>query len=140
MAHMVREVMTSGVTAVQPNATLAEAARLMRDHDIGDVVVARGDNVVGLITDRDIAVRAVAEGADPQNVAAESVCSAPAVTVAPEDSCTDAVRLMRENAVRRLPVVESGGRPVGVVSIGDLARAEDPDSALADISSAQPDR
>jgi CBS domain-containing protein len=140
MAHTVREVMTSGVTAVQPRATLTEVARLMRDHDIGDVVVARGDDVVGVVTDRDITIRAVAEGADPQSVAAESVCSTPAVTVAPEDSCADAVRVMREHAVRRLPVVEQGGRPVGIITIGDLAKSEDPDSALADISAAEPDR
>lgn len=139
MAQTVREVMTAGVTAVQPQASLTEVAKLMRDHDIGDVLVASGDDVVGVITDRDITVRVVAEGVDPQGVAAETVCSGPPATVAPEDDTAEAVRLMREHAVRRLPVV-SEGRPIGVISLGDLAVARDPDSALADISSTEPDR
>lgn len=139
MSQAVREVMTSGVTAVQPKASLVEVARLMRDHDIGDVLVASGDDVVGVITDRDITVRVVAEGTDPESVSAESVCSGPPATVSPEDDAAEAVRLMREHAVRRLPVI-SEGRPVGVVSLGDLAIARDPHSALAEISAAQPDR
>ncbi|GGO95285.1 CBS domain-containing protein [Wenjunlia tyrosinilytica] len=139
MPHAVREVMTMGVTAVQPQASLVEVARLMRDHDIGDVVVARGDDVLGMVTDRDITVRVVAEGTDPQSVSAGAVFSSPAVTISPEDSTYDAARLMRKHAVRRLPVV-ADGRPVGIVTIGDLAQTEEPDSPLADISAAAPTR
>ncbi|GAB2609035.1 CBS domain-containing protein [Streptomyces capparidis] len=140
MAHMVRDLMTAGVTAVRPQASLTEVARLMRDHDIGDVVVARGDDVLGVVTDRDIVVRAVAEGADPHLATAESVCSSPAETVSPEDDAESAARMMREFAIRRLPVVDEDGRPVGIITIGDLAGVEDPSSTLADISSAQPNR
>jgi CBS domain-containing protein len=138
MADFVREVMTPGVVAVRPDASLVEAAQLMRAQDIGDVLVADGQHVVGLLTDRDITVRAVADGTDPLTVSAQAVCTQDPVVVAPDDPVSAAVALMREHAVRRLPVVE-GGMPVGMVSLGDLAEAQDPDSALADISRALPD-
>lgn len=134
----VRDVMTPGVITVRPGASLVEAAQLMRARDIGDVLVADDWRVVGVLTDRDITVRAVAEGVDPLAVSAEAVCSPHPVVVGPDDSAAAAVRLMREHAVRRLPVVEDG-RPVGIVSLGDLALARDPDSALADISRAGAD-
>ncbi|UYQ60316.1 CBS domain-containing protein [Streptomyces peucetius] len=136
MAEIVREVMTAGVAAVRPDASLVEAARLMRDLDIGDVLVADGDRVVGVLTDRDITLRSVAEGADPVGVSAVSACTPDPVCVTPDDSVASAVRLMRTHAVRRLPVVEDG-RPLGVVSIGDLAAVQDPGSALAEISLAE---
>ncbi|MFG3659402.1 CBS domain-containing protein [Streptomyces sp. NPDC047706] len=137
-ADYVREVMTPGVVAVRPDASLVEAAQLMRAQDIGDVVVADGQRVVGVLTDRDITVRAVAEGIDPLTVSAASVCTPDPVMVGPQDPVSTAVALMREKAVRRLPVVEDG-LPVGMVSLGDLALAQDPQSALADISRADPD-
>ncbi|MFJ8074493.1 CBS domain-containing protein [Streptomyces sp. NPDC096176] len=136
MAQLVREVMTAGAAAVRPDASLVEAARLMRDMDIGDVLVAEGDHVVGVLTDRDITLRSVAEGADPAGVSVASACTPDPVCVGPDDAVASAVRLMRTHAVRRLPVVEDG-RPLGVVSIGDLAVAQDPHSALADISLAE---
>ncbi|MDT9695424.1 CBS domain-containing protein [Streptomyces sp. P17] len=138
MADFVRDVMTPGAVAVRPDASLVEAAQLMRAQDIGDVLVADGQRIVGVLTDRDIAVRAVAEGFDPLTVSAESVCTHDPVMVAPQDPVVAAVALMRKHAVRRLPVVEDG-LPVGVVSLGDLAEAQDPDSALADISRAAQD-
>lgn len=130
--------MTSGVAAVQPDASLVEAAQLMRAQDIGDVLVTQDGVLLGVVTDRDITLRAVADGVDPLAVSCRSVCTPEPVCVAPDDDISEAVTLMRANAVRRLPVVENG-TPVGVVSIGDLARAQDPDSALADISRAAPD-
>lgn len=129
--------MTAGAAAVRPDASLVEAAQLMRAQDIGDVLVADGDLLVGVVTDRDITVRAVAEGADPLTVNAETVCTPDPVCVGPDDEVATAVRLMRRHAVRRLPVVEDG-RPLGVVSLGDLAISQDPESALADISRAEP--
>ncbi|PPS72588.1 MULTISPECIES: CBS domain-containing protein [Streptomyces] len=138
MAEYVKDVMTAGVVAVRPDASLVEAAQLMRTQNIGDVVVAEGQDVIGVLTDRDITVRAVADGADPMTVSARTVCTRNPVTVAPDDRVTTAVELMREHAVRRLPVVENG-LPVGIVSLGDVAEAEDPASALADISRAVPD-
>ncbi|MFI6931269.1 CBS domain-containing protein [Streptomyces sp. NPDC050287] len=138
-ADFVKDVMTPGVVAVRPDASLVEAAQLMRAQDIGDVLVADGQHVVGVLTDRDITVRAVADGTDPLTVSAQAVCTPDPVMVAPDDPVSAAVALMRAHAVRRLPVVEDG-LPVGMVSLGDVAEAEDPDSTLADISRAEPDR
>ncbi|MBT2397137.1 CBS domain-containing protein [Streptomyces sp. ISL-100] len=137
MAQFVREVMTAGVAAVRPDASLVEAAQLMRAQDIGDVLVAQDNHLIGVLTDRDIALRAVADGVDPLTVSAQSVCTPAPVCIGPDDEVSTAVTLMRQHAVRRLPVVEDG-RPLGVVSIGDLAEFQDPQSALADISRAAP--
>ncbi|ARX87587.1 CBS domain-containing protein [Streptomyces alboflavus] len=115
----VREVMTPGVAAVRPDASLVEAAQLMRAEDIGGVVVTGGGQVLGVLTDRDITLRAVADGADPLTVSAQSVCTPNPVVVAPDDAVSEALGLMRAHAVHRLPVVEDG-RPVGMLCIGDL--------------------
>jgi CBS domain-containing protein len=138
MADFVREVMTPGVVAVRPDASLVEAAQLMRAQDIGDVLVATDGELVGVLTDRDITLRAVADGADPLTVSAQAVCTPNPVVIGPDDAVSAAVELMRDHAVRRLPVLEDG-HPVGMVSLGDLAVAQDPGSALADISRAEPD-
>ncbi|MER5219449.1 MULTISPECIES: CBS domain-containing protein [Streptomyces] len=138
MAEFVREVMTPGVVAVRPDASLVEAAQLMRAHDIGDVLVSGERSVLGVLTDRDIALRAVADGVDPLTVSAHAVCTPNPVVIGPEDAVSAAVELMREHAIRRLPVVEDG-HPVGMVSLGDLAVSEDPGSALAEISRAAPE-
>ncbi len=130
--------MTPGVVAVRPDASLVEAAQLMRAQDIGDVLVASEGRVLGVLTDRDIALRAVADGADPLTVSAQAVCTPNPVVVTPDEAVSAAIGLMRDHAVRRLPVVEDG-HPVGMVSLGDLALSEDPTSALADISRAAPD-
>ncbi|MFJ2768764.1 CBS domain-containing protein [Streptomyces sp. NPDC087300] len=138
MADFVRDVMTTGVVAVRPDASLVEAAQLMRAQDIGDVLVATDGRVLGVLTDRDITLRAVADGADPLTVSAQAICTPNPVVVTPDDAVSAAVGLMRDHAVRRLPVVEDG-RPVGMISLGDLALTQDPSSALADISGADPD-
>jgi CBS domain-containing protein len=138
MADFVREVMTPDVVAVRPDASLVEAAQLMRAQDIGDVLVAGDGNIFGVLTDRDITLRAVADGVDPLTVSAQSVCTPNPVVIGPNDAVATAVELMREHAIRRLPVVENGD-PIGMVSLGDLAVSQDPDSALAEISRAAPD-
>ncbi|MEC4016962.1 CBS domain-containing protein [Streptomyces sp. H27-D2] len=138
MARFVRDVMTSAVASVRPDASLVEAAQLMRAQDIGDVLVAKDGVLLGVVTDRDIALRAVADGADPLTVSCQSVCTPEPVCVGPDDDLATAATLMRLNAVRRLPVVE-GGHPVGVVSISDVAQAQDPDSVPARIGEAAPD-
>jgi CBS domain-containing protein len=137
MAQSIREIMTADPRTVEPSATLTEAARAMRDDDVGAVLVVDGGTLAGIVTDRDIAVRVVAEGGDPDSTAVSEACTANPVTLSPDQSLDDAVRTMREQDVRRIPVVQDG-RPVGILSIGDLAVEQDTDSALADISAADP--
>jgi CBS domain-containing protein len=136
MARQVKELMAEPVT-VSGDATLTEAARLMRDADIGDVIVADGGRPVGVVTDRDIVVRGIAEEHAPGDTTVADVCTRDLVTVSPDDTIEQAAQLMREVAVRRLAVVE-GDRLVGVISLGDLAIERDESSALADISAADP--
>lgn len=139
MPQTVNEVMTADPRTVEPGDTLVDAARHMRDGDVGAVVVVQEGRVTGILTDRDIVVRAIADGRDPSGTRVGDVASDATVTVTPDQSATDAARLMREHDVRRLVVVQ-GDRAAGIVSIGDLAVALDDESALADISSASPDR
>jgi CBS domain-containing protein len=139
MAQLVRDVMTPNPTALPATSSLVEAALAMRDFDVGDVLVLDNGRVCGIVTDRDIVVRAIANGNYPATVTLGEICSRDLTTLSPTDSVEDAVSLMRQKAIRRLPVVEHG-RPVGIVSLGDLAVEKDPDSALSDISSAPPNR
>jgi CBS domain-containing protein len=137
-SQSIRDVMTPDPQTVRPTAKLSDVARQMRDSDLGAMIVVDATSrVVGIVTDRDIAVRAVADGKDLKTATVSDVLSEDLITVSPTDTVDQAVRLMRERAVRRLPVVEAG-RPVGIVSIGDLAVERDPRSALADISAAPP--
>ena len=137
----IREVMTPSPRTVTPNTSLAAAARVMADDDIGDVLVAESktERLVGIVTDRDIAIRAVAESRDPDTTKVKDVVSSEVVSAAPRDTVQETLELMKGLNVRRLPVVE-GGRAVGVVSLGDLSVETDVGSALADISTAPPDR
>jgi len=138
MPERVSDVMTPDPVALTTDATLRDAATAMRDRDIGDVVVTKPDgSVCGLITDRDIVVRAIAEGRDPSSTTLEDFCSGDLVTVAPEDPVAAAIKAMEDHAVRRLPVMDNGSL-VGIVSIGDLAVQRDPESALGEISAAPP--
>ena len=137
MPQRLHDVMTPNPVALPGSASVHEAARTMRDQDIGDVIVVENHQVCGIVTDRDIVVRTVAEARDPAATTLADICSHALTTVAPTDSVEQAVQLMREKAIRRLPVVEDG-RPVGIVSLGDLAMERDPDSALGEISAAPP--
>lgn len=137
MAQTIRDVMTPNPFTVEAGDPVVLAARTMRESDVGFVVVVDDGDVRGVVTDRDIAVRAVADGKDPNQVKVADICSGEVVTLEPDASVEDAARLMREKAVRRVPVVE-GSTPVGVVALGDLAVEEDPESALADVSAAPP--
>ena len=108
----------------------------MRDREIGDVLVVREDgSLCGLVTDRDLVVRGLAEGLDPTSAAIEDICNHDPVTISSDQSAEDAVKMMREHNIRRLPVVD-GGDLVGIISLGDLAIEKDPKSVLADISKA----
>ena len=133
MAQKIQDVMTPNPTVLEATTPLPDAARTMRDSGIGDVLVSKEGELCGIVTDRDIVVRGVAEITDLGSARLGDVCSRDLTTVRPGDGVEDAVRLMRERSLRRLPVVD-GGRPVGIVSIGDLAIEQDPNSALADIS------
>jgi CBS domain-containing protein len=136
----IRDVMTADPVSLPTSASLVDAARAMRESDIGDVIVLDDDaKVCGIVTDRDIVVRALADGREASATTLADICTRDLETLSPEDSASDAVRLMSSKAIRRVPVVEDG-KPVGIVSIGDLAIEQDPDSALADISEAKPNR
>jgi CBS domain-containing protein len=139
MARTVEEIMTRDPRTVNASDPVTEAARAMRDSDIGDVVVVDGGEVSGIVTDRDIVVRGVAEGRDPDSTNVSDVCTSGIETIEPGASVDDALRLMREHDIRRLPVVD-GGNPVGIISLGDLAVEREPESTLADISAASPDQ
>jgi CBS domain-containing protein len=139
MAQSIRDVMTTQPVALQAMASVVDAARAMRDSDIGNVIVLENGQICGIVTDRDIAIRGVAEGRNISSLTLGDICSRQLTTLSPTDSVDDAVLLMREKALRRLPVVE-GGKPVGIVSLGDLAVTQDPHSALGNISSAPANR
>jgi CBS domain-containing protein len=135
MAGKVHDLMTSNPLTVDAGDSIADAARAMRDQGIGAVVVQDSAQVRGILTDRDIAIRAVAEGRDPSTTTAGEIASSDLAVIAPDEDAMDAVRLMQDRAVRRLLVVD-GTTAVGIVSIGDLAIARDPESALAQVSAA----
>jgi CBS domain-containing protein len=138
MATTVSDVMTRNPETVEVSETVVEAARRMRDADTGDVIVLDNGRVVGVLTDRDIAIRVVAENKDLSTPVGDACSAADLQTVGPDTSLDQAVQLMRGNAVRRLPVVEND-HAVGIISLGDLAIELDENSALADISAAEPD-
>ena len=137
MAQSIREVMTPDPRTVEPSASLTDAARAMRDDDIGAVLVVDSGQVTGIVTDRDIAVRAVAEGDDPDSTSVGDIASGALTALTVDQTVEDAIRLVREQNIRRIPVVQDGS-PAGIVSIGDLAIERDETSALADISAASP--
>lgn len=135
MAKTIREIMTPDPVCLTDDATVADAARHMRDSDIGDVLIKDSSGLRGMITDRDIVIRAVATGRDPSTTTVSEILSADPICASPNDDVSVAVDLMRRHALRRLPVCE-GDRLMGIVSIGDLAIEQDSRSALADISAA----
>jgi CBS domain-containing protein len=139
--RQVSEVMTAMPETVRPDTTVADAAKQMRDGDIGDVLVAETDGgpLIGIVTDRDIAIRAIAASHDPKTTTLRSIMSRDIASVSPLDTVEDAKARMRAANVRRLPVIESG-RAIGIVSLGDLSLATDTGTTLADISVAPPDR
>lgn len=134
----VREVMTPKPTQVDAGAPVTEAARAMRDQDIGVVLVTEKGQLCGTLTDRDIAVRSVAEGKDPNRMKVGEICSRDVWSVSSTEPLADVIHLMREHSVRRVPVVQDGGTPIGIVSLGDLAMRLDPSSVLGGISAAPP--
>lgn len=132
-----RDIMTTDVVSLSADASLQSAGAAMRDNDVGSVVVTQNAAAAGIVTDRDIVLRAVAEGRDAAATPLSAVSTDKVVSVGPDEPVEVAVQLMREHAVRRVVVVD-GDRPVGVISMGDLARRRDPGSVLADVVAAPP--
>lgn len=137
MSQLVKDVMTPDPITVDASAPISEAAQKMREADVGPIVVIEDGAVAGIITDRDIAVRAVADGKDPTKTTVGEIASKEVATLSPRDKVTMAIDLMEKIAVRRLPVVEDH-KPVGILSLGDLVIEREPESTLAQISSAPP--
>ena len=120
MANNVREAMTEDPRSIGPSASVVEAAQLMRDEHIGSLPITDGDTLVGMITDRDITTRVVAEGAGLATTSVGDVYSQDLISVGPDKELEEALRLMARHQVRRLPVVENG-RLVGIVAQADIA-------------------
>jgi CBS domain-containing protein len=137
MAQTVRDVMTTDIISCPSAASVTDAARHMRDRDIGDVLVVDDGAVRGIVTDRDIVVRCVADAGDVSTSRIGDIVSTDLKTVSSDAPIAEAAKIMRDNALRRLPVVDEGNA-VGIVSLGDLAEAADPKSALGGISAARP--
>jgi len=137
MADTIRDLVKGDPVTVDASGTVQDAAKLMADKDIGNVLVVENDEVQGIVTDRDIVVRVLAKG-DGSDASVREAATTDLDTITPDTSIDDAIQKMEQGNVRRLPVVEDDGKPVGVITLGDLAQAKDKDSALADISAASP--
>ena len=138
MGNQIKDVMTERVFSVLHSTCLRDVACLMRDQDIGDVLVVNDDGTLrGIVTDRDLVVRATATGCDMGSTCAGEIATQNVFNLAPDATIDEAVRLMRDHAIRRLPVMNNGV-PIGIVSLGDLARVKDPQSALGHISQSAP--
>lgn len=137
MSQTLRDVMTTNVVSVSPQQTVQEAARLMKEHNVGSLPVVENGQLKGIITDRDITVRATAQGKEDETLVAEVMTSS-TVEASPDMDVHQAAQLMAQHQIRRLPVVENN-RLVGMVALGDLATREiyqdEAQEALSDISS-----
>ena len=123
MAESIRELMTTNPRSLESGSNVMEAARLMRDEDVGIVPVVDGEKLIGTVTDRDIAIRVVAEGKSPESTTVGEIASRELVTIDPQQELDEALRLMARHQVRRLPVVEEDGKLVGIVAQADIARS-----------------
>lgn len=140
MSKQVGELMSKPPIKLQSSAPIAEAARQMRTANVGAVVVEDGGRTCGIVTDRDITVRAIAAGRDPSSTPLGEICSKDLTTLSPEDDVDRAIEVMRDKAIRRVLVVDSQQKAVGIVSLGDLAMDRDSRSVLGQISSAPPNQ
>src|SRR5438094_10083765 len=125
MAKSVQELMTSNPCSIDSDKSVAYAAKMMRDENVGLAPIVEGNRLIGTVTDRDIAIRVVAEGKDPESTKVTEVASTDLVTVDPQQDLDEALRLMAQHKVRRLAVVEEDGRLVGVLAQADVAREGD---------------
>ena len=137
MGQTVSDIMTTDLIVLSAEHSVRDAARRMREGNVGAVIVQKHGNLLGIVTDRDIVVRCLAKGGDCDAMPLGDICSVDVITLGPDDEVDRAVTVMRDKAIRRIPVVKNG-RPVGIVSLGDLAVERDPFSALGAISKARP--
>jgi CBS domain-containing protein len=122
MGKTIRELMTANPCSIDADKSVAYAAKMMKDEDVGLAPIVEGERLIGTVTDRDIAIRVVAEGKDPDSTTVREIASTQLVTIDPQQDLDEALRLMAKHQVRRLPVVEEDGRLVGVVAQADVAR------------------
>jgi CBS domain-containing protein len=127
MAKNITDAMTSKPCAIDADKSVAYAAKMMRDEDVGFAPIVEGDKLVGALTDRDIAVKIVAEGKDPEQTSVREVASTDLVTVRPQQQLDEALRLMARHQVRRLPVVEDDNKLVGILAQADVAQEASPE-------------
>jgi CBS domain-containing protein len=139
MTRKVQEIMSAAPVCMAASESVSAAAKAMKDRGIGTVLVLSGGRLAGLVTDRDIAIQALAENRDPLTTRLGDICSSELAMLSPDDDVETAIRIVRDRAVRRLPVI-ADGTPVGVVSIGDLALDRDERSVLSEISAARSNR
>jgi CBS domain-containing protein len=121
MGKTIRDVMTSNPCTIDADKDVAYAAKMLRDEDVGVAPIVEGDQLVGVLTDRDIAIKVVAEGKNPQTTKVVEIASKDIVTIDPQQDLDEALRLMAQHQVRRLPVVEEDGKIVGIVAQADVA-------------------
>lgn len=117
----VKDAMHAGVTWVGPETGLGELARMMRDEDIGAIPIGENDRLVGMVTDRDIALRGLVDGRDAQSLRARDIMSSPIIYCRADEEVGDAIRIMEDQGVRRLPVIDGDKRMVGMLALGDIA-------------------
>ena len=140
MAKKVRELMSEQPIKLSSSSPIIEAARRMRAANVGSIIVEDNGQPCGIVTDRDIAIRAVADGRDPQSTRIAEISSKDLTAVSPDDDLDRAIQLMRERAIRRVLVVDSRNQAVGILSLGDLALERDSRSVLGQISAAPPNQ
>jgi CBS domain-containing protein len=137
MGKNILEVMTSNPCAIEADRSVSYAAKMMKQEDVGVAPIVESGRLVGMLTDRDIAVRVVAEGKDPDSVSVRDVASSNVVSIDPQQDLDDALMLMARHQIRRLPVVEDDGRLVGVIAQADVAQeanAKKTDEMVEEIS------
>ena len=122
MHHTIRDAMTANPTTIEPTTSATEAARIMKSQDVGSLPILQNDRLVGVVTDRDLAIRLLAEGKSGETTVGE-IASKDVVTVDPQQTLEEATRLMAEHQLRRLPVCEEDGKLVGILAQADVAQS-----------------
>ena len=125
----VKDVMHRGVAWVEPNTSIRDVAKMMRDNDIGSVPVGENDRLVGIVTDRDIICRGIADGADLSALCARDVMSKPIIYCRADDELEQALRIMEKNKIRRRPVIDKNKRLAGMLALGDISQIGGEDMA-----------